>query len=199
VNQTAVPPDSEQLARNLGASVFVSGLFALAYSQMLMTFRLAVPSLSPTPSQLVLPFVFVLTSARFLIGNAFYLVRSGSVDYRFWAVDVSVVFVQSFILILLGSTASVEASRMASVGFVQFFVSLHAFAILSILLAFVEHRAKKLHWCWLGINAWVTVSILLLWAWRVDFYSATGLAVVLAISLVAFAADTICTLILHGK
>ncbi len=193
------PSEDEKRGRQIVGTVFVGVLYGVAMSQMLATLREAFPTLSPTVYDLMLPIVFVVTSSRFAFGHAFHFVIDKSLRWS-WSLDAGFVFVMSFIMILLGLTASIEASRTASVGFVTLLISLYIVVVVFLAVVLAQKKKRKdIHKCWVLINAGATVLMLLVWARSIDFYSPLGLSLVLLINLGAFGLDATCSLALQDK
>jgi hypothetical protein len=141
--------------------------------------------------------VFFLTAIRFFVGNQLNLLKQSISKPHgpSWYYDVTMVSLQSAILIFLGNVASLEESQHSKIGFVKALVALYVIDVFWIASRMMLGRRWE-HWkpepktkWWALLNSLLVAFILLGGLFFGGIYSSAGLISLGVVNLVAFVID----------
>lgn len=200
--------------RNILVDVLLAALIAIAYQEMVTVVRASFHPAGLTWDTAALAIIFSLTTLRFLIGNQMYLVNPkvqdacGSFAGYLWFFDLSVILLQTVIMVFLGGLAATSENPPLASAPIGSGCHPHFFNLLGLLLLIdmgwiLTHWLRKrclqdchdfpLHWGWFFLNGGMLLCLLgAYFCWgEPGLYLQPGLNLLLVASAIAFIVDVI--------
>lgn len=182
--------------RNLLSSIFMVMLIGLAYQEMVAPVRESLRLSGITLGIVLLFSIFFMTSMRFFMGNQLHLLSDSLVRMKgkVWLFDLMVIIFQTTIMVFWGGVCSVEVSRNAKIGFVDYLIALYCVDVLWITSQWTFGKFLKdwkrsfIPWAWGVLNLILIICIAIL-RLIVDIYSDVGLILLTILNGVAFIVD----------
>lgn len=185
--------------RDLLAQLFIVVLVGLAYQEMVPPVRDAVRLNGITFPVFVLFTVFFLTSLRFFIGAQLHLIDESIAGSRsaIWMFDFIIIAFEMILFIFLGGLTSLQANTNAHFDFVQLLMAIYVVDIIWVVvqtgLSKVSERwyRSAVPWQWAAINLGALAIIAPVYYSQIGPFSDLGLAILLAVNIVAFVLDVL--------
>ena len=196
----SVDPRRKQFERRSSiSSVFVAVLIGVAYEKMADPVQEVIHNSSFTLGNISLIVIFFFTSIRFFIGNLLHLTseRLMALEGVRWLYDLTIILVQSVLLIFLGGNASVEESQESPLGFFGLLALLYIVDVYWIVSRWVFGRIRGgwrrefTPWAWAILNMLLICSIAATYLVSGDLHSDVALLWLGIASTIAFIIDIV--------
>jgi len=165
-------PSSIKRKRTLISSFFITVLTGIALGNCVdPIWEIFIKNGFTIGINLILPYIFILTTIRFFVGNQIHLANieeEPNLFNRIWLFDFLFIVLESFIIIFTSKSCSLEICINTKVDFFFFMILLLSTDVIWIfsqfLLGIIHKRwkRKKIPWQWALLNTITIILILLI-------------------------------------